>query len=223
MKVSEKVRVVVERLVPLYWDEHLYSNDPFRVLISTIISQRTKDEQTYGASERLLKAYPTPEAILEAGEEKVAEMIRNTGFYRQKARRIVKTCKMLIEKYGGKVPSTMDELLTLPGVGRKTAGCVLAYGFGKDALPVDTHVHRIANRLGFVSTKKPEETEMELKKLIPKELWRKVNLTLVRFGQQVCRPLKPRCGQCPVRDVCNWWRENKNETNSTHSGHNSHK
>ncbi len=206
--VEKKIRAIIEKLVPRYWDEHLYFNDPFRVLISTIISQRTRDEQTYEASEKLFKKYDTPEKMVKAGEEKVAELIKNAGFYRQKAKRIVEVSRILLEKYGGKVPSSEEELLSLPGVGRKTAGCVLAYGFNKDALPVDTHVHRISNRIGIVSTVTPEQTEKELKKLVPKEWWRKVNLTMVRFGQSICKPLKPKCKECPIRDVCDWWKKN---------------
>ncbi len=178
------------------------NRNPFQILISAILSTRTRDEQTVRVSERLFREVREPRDVLRIGEERLADMIKGVGFHRTKARNIVKLSKILIEEYGSKVPDRMDDLLKLPGVGRKVANIVLANAFGKPAIAVDTHVHRIANRMGIVDTKRPEETEKELMKIVPKELWHRVNRAFVGFGQTVCKPIKPLCEDCPFAGKC---------------------
>jgi len=176
--------------------------DPFKILISTVLSQRNRDESTEKAASQLFSRYRTPRQLASAPLGEIESRIRQSGFYRTKARRIKEIARILLEKYGGTVPADMDALLALPGVGRKTAGCVLVYGFGLPAIPVDTHVHRISNRIGFVMAKTPERTERKLMELIPKSGWIGLNNSLVRFGQTVCRPIGPRCWECPVQKLC---------------------
>jgi endonuclease III len=181
--------------------------DPFKILIGTILSQRTRDESTTLASERLFEKIDGPLALASADEAEVKRLIRPVGFYNMKARTIIKTARKLVDDFGGKVPSDMDELMSLPGVGRKTANCVLVYGFEEPAIPVDTHVHRISNRLGLVDTKTPEQTEAELVRTVPKRYWLELNDSFVRFGQTVCKPIGPRCGSCTLRGVCRYYNE----------------
>jgi len=133
-------------------------------------------------------------------------LIKSVGFYHVKSKRIIEVAKLLISKYGGRVPSDIDELVEIPGVGRKTANCVLVYAFEQPAIPVDTHVHRISNRLGLVSTKMPEETEMELRKTIPKKFWLDINNTFVMYGQNICKPISPMCDICKIRNTCNYFK-----------------
>lgn len=197
MTVTEVARKIVE-LFPRNFEER----DPFKVLVTTVLSHRTKDENTERASQRLFEVYGSVEELAKAKPEDLYELIRASGMYKQKAERIVRIAREIMEKYGGKVPNTLDELLKLPGVGRKTANIVLWVSFGKPALAVDTHVHRISNRLGWVKTKRPEETEEELKKLLPPELWGPLNGSMVEFGRKVCKPLRPRCAECPLREMC---------------------
>ncbi len=178
--------------------------DPFRVLISTIISARTRDETTAVVSERLFRKYPDAESLAKADVKDVERLIYPCGFYKTKAPRLIKVAKIIVERYNGEVPRKFDELVKLPGVGRKTANIVLAYAFGKPAIAVDTHVHRISNRLGLVKTKTPAETEEELKKIFPRKDWLVINEILVSFGRQVCKPINPRCNECILRDICNY-------------------
>jgi len=180
--------------------------DPFRVLISTILSQRTRDENTARASRALFRVYSTPEAIASAPSEELERLIHPSGFYRVKARLLREVSHRILEDHGGEVPVGMEELLKLPGVGRKTANCVLVYGFQREAIPVDTHVHRISNRLGLVTTKTPEETEESLRNDIPKRLWLEINEAFVRFGKEVCRPIRPRCEKCFLTAECRYYR-----------------
>ncbi|NPA12640.1 MAG: endonuclease III [Aquificae bacterium] len=175
---------------------------PFQILISTIISLRTKDQITAEASERLFKIADTPEKILKLSEKEIAEAIYPAGFYRNKAKTIKEISKILVEKYNGKVPDTLEGLLSLPGVGRKTANLVLALSFNKPAICVDVHVHRISNRLGIVNTKTPEETEFALMEKVPKKYWNRINDLLVAFGQTICKPISPHCSICPVKHLC---------------------
>jgi endonuclease-3 len=180
--------------------------DPFEVLIYTIISQRTRDEQTDVAAERLLSEFPTAKDLAQANVRKIEKLIKTAGFYRVKARKIKEVCKIIYEKYNGKVPDDFESLMKLPSVGRKTANCVLVFGFGKPAIPVDTHVHRISNRLGLVKTSKPEDTEGALKKVLPKKYWLDINHMFVRFGQTICRPINPKCEECLVSGLCRYYR-----------------
>lgn len=183
----------------------LEPRDPFEVLIFTIISQRTRDEQTEVASERLLSLYPTSKDLANAPVKKIEELIKIAGFYRNKAKKIKEVCNILEDKYHGKVPEDFETLIKLPSVGRKTANCVLVFGFGVPAIPVDTHVHRISNRLGLVKTKKPEETEEALIKILPKRYWLDINHMFVTFGKTICRPISPKCDECSVSDLCKWY------------------
>jgi endonuclease-3 len=176
--------------------------NPFQILVATILSARTKDEQSEKISRKLFQRVKEPKDLLNFTQEQLAREIYPIGFYKTKAGNLLKLAKILIEKYNGKVPEKMEELLELPGVGRKTANIVLSYAFNKPAIAVDTHVHRIFNRWKFVNTKRPEETELELRKKLPKKLWRKVNNLLVNFGKNVCKPVKPLCNQCPIKTLC---------------------
>ncbi len=187
------------------------TKDPFQILVSTILSLRTKDEVTAKATERLLSIVKTPEDILKIPDEELQKIIYPVGFYRNKTKTLKKISKILIEKYGGKVPDSLEELLKLPGVGRKTANLVLAEGYNKDAICVDTHVHRISNRWGIVKTKTPEQTEFELMKILPRKWWKEYNSILVAFGQTICKPVGPRCEVCPIKNYCPYWKKLKNK------------
>jgi len=178
------------------------TKDPFRVLISCLLSLRTKDEVTLKASERLFSVAKTPQEFLNLPTKKIEELIYPVGFYRVKAKRIKEISKIIIERYGGKVPDNLEELLTLPGVGRKTANIVITQGFNKYGIAVDTHVHRVSNRLGLVKTKTPEETEVKLREIIPKKYWIELNDLFVSFGQNICTPISPRCSICPISKYC---------------------
>ena len=180
--------------------------DPFRVLIATVLSHRTKDPVTALASSRLFAKFPSVKSLASANTRTVARLIKPVGFYNTKARTVKKISKILLAKYGGIVPEDMDKLLELPSVGRKTANCVFVYGFKKPAIPVDTHVHRIFNRIGVVETKTPEETEMELTRLADRKDWLPLNEVFVKFGQLVCRPIGPHCSECPLNNRCNYYR-----------------
>ncbi len=181
--------------------------DPFRILIGTILSQRTRDERTAIATERLFAKFRSPEDLAHADEAEVRQLIRPAGFYNTKAKSVIKVAKRLVEEFGGEVPSDLDALMSLPSVGRKTANCVLVYGFDKPAIPVDTHVHRISNRLGLVESRTPEETEAQLVRTVPKRYWLELNDLFVRFGQTTCKPIGPRCEDCTLRARCRYYRE----------------
>lgn len=178
------------------------TRDPFKVLISTILSLRTKDETTAAASKRLFGQADTPEAMLELGVDAIRQLIYPVGFYKRKAENIVNICKLLINEYGSRVPDELDELLRIKGVGRKTANLVITLGFGKPGICVDTHVHRICNRLGYIETGSPEETERILREKLPRQYWIDLNYLLVAFGQHICRPVSPLCSKCPVEEYC---------------------
>lgn len=178
------------------------SHDPFRILISCLLSLRTKDEVTAEASARLFRCGDTPAEILRLREEEIARLIYPVGFYRTKARVIRGVCRTLIDQYGGRVPDDLDELLKLKGVGRKTANLVVSIGYGKAGICVDTHVHRISNRWGYVKTRTPEETERALRAKLPRRHWIVFNDLLVSFGQNICKPISPLCSRCPVERYC---------------------
>lgn len=178
------------------------SKDPYQILISTLLSLRTKDEVTTRASNDLFRNAKTPQAMLKLSSSQIQKIIFPVGFYKRKARTILTVSRILIDRYKGKVPDDLDELLKLPGVGRKTANLVITLGYGKAGICVDTHVHRISNRFGYVHTKKPEETEMALREKLPKTWWIPYNDILVAFGQIICKPLSPWCSRCPIQDYC---------------------
>ena len=175
---------------------------PFRVLISCILSLRTQDATTAGASHRLFALADTPQATLKLTTQKIAKLIYPVGFYRNKAKVIRDICQTLIRDYEGKVPDDIDELLKLKGVGRKTANLVVTLGYRKPGICVDTHVHRISNRWGYITTTNPEKTEFALRAKLPKRYWIEYNDLLVSFGQHLCRPISPLCSQCPVTRYC---------------------
>jgi endonuclease-3 len=175
---------------------------PFRVLISCLISLRTKDEVTDLASHRLFAKADTPAKMLTLREREIAKLIFPAGFYRTKAKRIREISQTLLNGYNGRVPDALEELLKLKGVGRKTANLVLTVAYGKPGICVDTHVHRISNRLGWVKTQTPEQTEMALREILPKRFWIPINDWLVTFGQNICQPVSPWCSKCPLHDGC---------------------
>lgn len=182
--------------------------DPFKILIGTILSARTRDETTTSVIKMLFSRFKNPDELSRANLKEIKELIQKIGFYNVKAIRIKEVSKILVDKYNSKVPSNMEDLLTFPGVGRKTANCVLVYGFRKPAIPVDVHVHRISNRIGIVDTKKPEETEIVLQKSIDMKYWTAINETFVVFGQNICLPIKPKCGLCRLTKICKYYENN---------------
>lgn len=182
--------------------------DPYKILIGTILSARTRDETTTQVIKMLFSEFKNPDELSRADLKDIKKLIQKIGFYNVKASRIKEVSKILVEKYNSKVPSNLEDLLTFPGVGRKTANCVLVYGFRKPAIPVDIHVHRISNRIGIVNTKKPEETEIDLQKSIDRRYWTGVNETFVTFGQNICLPIKPKCNLCHLTKICKYYGKN---------------
>ena len=172
------------------------------MLVACILSLRTQDSTTGPAAARLFAAAATPDAMLRLPAARIARLIYPVGFYRTKARVILGICRDLLDRFGGRVPDTIEDLLTLKGVGRKTANLVVTMGYGKPGICVDTHVHRISNRLGYVRTRTPEETETVLRQRLPRRFWIGYNDLLVGFGQNICTPISPRCSTCPVRSLC---------------------
>ena len=181
---------------------HQYARDPWAVLASTIISLRTKDAVTLKQSTALLEKAGTPKKLLALDGGAIERLIYPAGFYKTKAKNLQKIAAIIIDEYDGAVPDSMEELLRLPGVGRKTANLVLIEGFDKEGICVDTHVHRICNRLGIVATKTPDATEAALREVLPKKFWRRLNELLVLYGQNLCTPLSPHCSLCPVTKQC---------------------
>jgi endonuclease-3 len=212
--MPEKRAVDIDRMVAAiesgyrHWDPPIITfiaqrgATPFEVLVSTLLSLRTKDAVTGAAAQRLLAVARTPQAMLRLTPEASEKCIYPVGFYPTKARRLLSISRILLDCYGGRVPDTLEALTALPGVGRKTANLVLVEGFGIPAICVDTHVHRISNRVGYVQTRTPEQTEMALRKKLPKRHWVRYNELLVAFGQVMCRPVSPFCSRCPVADMC---------------------
>lgn len=179
---------------------------PFSILIGTILSARTKDETTTKVVNVLFSKYKNVKTLANANLKDVEKIIKSIGFYHIKAKRIIEVSKIIDSKYKGKVPDNLEKLLKLPGVGRKTANCVLVYAYDKPAIPVDIHVHRISNRLGLVKTKTPEETELELMKKIPKKFWLEINDTFVMYGQNICKPISPMCNICKIKKNCKFYK-----------------
>jgi len=204
MNNTEKVIKLIEELENVFEIRVFLDHDPYKVLIRTILSQRTRDENTDQATNNLFDKYKDIYEVVEAPIDDVKKLIKPAGFYNVKAGRIQEVSQILIDQYGGEVPGTVEELVKLPGVGRKTANCVMVFAFEQPAIPVDTHVHRISNRLGLVNTKDPEVTETELTKITPRELWIKLNDLMVQFGQNICKPTSPQCEICPCTDICSY-------------------
>ncbi len=199
---TDEIMFIVDELESIFERRTFEDQTPYEVLVRTILSQRTRDENTDKATENLFSVYPTMEDVAEAPVEEIAELVRQAGFYNVKAARIKEVSNILLDEYGGIVPDTISELVKLPGVGRKTANCVLVFGFQKDAIPVDVHVHRISNRLGLVHTKEPEETEDVLREIVPQEYWLPINDLMVQFGQNICKPINPQHMECPFTELC---------------------
>ncbi len=183
--------------IPPEWER-----DPYHVLVSTVLSQRTKDANTRAASDRLFDRFPEPSDLASAPLEEVKELIRPAGFPAQKAKAIVAIAKVVHNEWHDRLPADVDVLMTLPMVGRKTANCTLSYGFGLPAICVDTHVHRISNRIGLVDTRDPDDTETALGMITPRSRWCDINRLMVRFGQTLCQPRRPRCSECPIKGMC---------------------
>ena len=199
--IADQMARIRDMVVP----DGVLRGSPFEVLIKTILSHRTKDENTDAAAARLFARFPTPRALKAAPPDEVERLIRSTGFYTVKAARVIEVSRIIDEELGGVVPRDKASLMALPGVGPKTANCVLVFAYGDDAIPVDTHVHRIANRIGWVSTKTPEETEPALERALPRALWAPANELLVTFGKQICRPQRPRCEACLIAPSCAYY------------------
>ena len=178
--------------------------EPYLVLIACILSLRTNDKTTYPATLRMLKLAKTPDEMMKVSVEDLEKAIYPVGFYKNKAGQIIELSKKLVEEYDGKVPCDIEELCKFKGVGRKTANLVLSEGFNEPAICVDVHVHRIFNRLGYLNTNTPEETEFELRRKLPKKYWIPINSLLVTHGQNVCKPIKPNCALCPIREYCKY-------------------
>ena len=202
-RVLETVREVVDNWrKPVVTEIALAGRDPYKILISTLLSLRTKDETTAAASARLFELADNPRAMRALGRRRIAKAIFPVGFYNIKARTICEICTVLLESYDGRVPDELDALLALKGVGRKTANLVLTLGFGKPGICVDTHVHRITNRWGYVKTPNPDATEMALRASLPPQYWIPINDWLVSYGQRICRPVSPLCSQCQLAGDC---------------------
>jgi len=204
MDEEKKIRHIFKKLNEIYDIRTFRDHDPYQVLVRTILSQRTRDENTDKATDALFEVFPDIHAVADAPIEEIQKLIKPAGFYRVKAGRIKDVSQILLDEYGGEVPNDMDELLKLPGVGRKTANCVFVFAFQEAAIPVDTHVHRISNRWGLANTKNPEDTEQVLMKKVPKDLWVDLNDLMVQFGQTICRPIGPQCDRCPISDCCDY-------------------
>ena len=187
-------------------DLHDAETGPFSILIGTILSARTKDEATTKAVKELFSKYKNPKELAAAKIKDIEKIIKSIGFFHVKSKRIIEVAQIIHTKYKDKVPEDLDTLIQLPGVGRKTANCVLVYAFEKPAIPVDIHVHRISNRLGLVDTKNPEETEQELMKKIPKKYWIDINDTFVMYGQNICKPISPMCTVCKIKKNCKFYK-----------------
>ena len=182
--------------------------NPYLVLVFCILSLRTKDETTYPAALRLFELAKTPETMMKKSTEEIAKSIYPVGFYKNKAEQIKELSKKIVEEYAGKVPCDIEELCKFKGVGRKTANLTIAKGFCQPAICVDVHVHRICNRIGYVNTKEPDETELVLRKHLPKDLWLDINTILVTFGQNICRPINPKCNLCKISGYCDFYNKN---------------
>jgi len=209
MNKKEKIEKSLKILSKIY-----YSNEKttlnrmrkkpaaFKILISCLLSLRTQDKNTEKASAKLYAVADTPKDIVKLPIKKLEKLIFSSGHYKKKARTLQYVSKELIDKFDSKVPNTKEKLMPIKGIGPKTANIVLAFAFGKNVIPVDTHVHRIPNRLGWVKTKTPEQTEAELKRILPKKHWREFNAVFVQFGQTICQPISPWCSKCPISEYC---------------------
>jgi len=205
MNNKEKIKTVLKILKEKY-NFKVKRDEPFKVLVTTILSQRTKDEITKFSSERLLEKVKTPEKLLSLKSKEIEKLIYPVGFYKQKAKGLKKLSKILIEKYNGKVPNNLEELKKLPLVGDKTASCVLLFGFSKKTIPVDTHVARISKRLGLVEKNlSPEKIRIELEKILKGKDRNLINQLFIQFGKEICKPIRPKCKECPIKKYCEFY------------------
>lgn len=205
----KKVFSLLKKDHPLTMLEELGYYTTFQMLVMTLLSSRTRDSTTIPIVKQLFAKYPNPKDFVKMDRKELEKRLYGIGFYKVKAQNVKKLSKMVLDKYNGKVPDTFEELISLPGVGRKTANCILAYSFKKPAIAVDVHVHRISNRLGWVNTAVPEKTEEALQKLVPRDLWIEVNRLFVGHGQTICVPINPKCNICPIRKSCEYERKRK--------------
>lgn len=216
-KILSKMRKTMNAVKPprmtALRELHEAETGPFSILIGTILSARTKDEATTKAVKVLFSKYKNPRELSRAKIKDVEEIIKSIGFFHVKSRRIIEVAKIIDKKYKGDVPDDLETLIQLPGVGRKTANCVLVYAFEQPAIPVDIHVHRISNRLGLVDTKNPEETEQELMKSVKKRYWIDINDTFVMYGQNICKPVSPMCDVCQIKKDCKFYMTKNNSNN----------
>ena len=217
--LKENIEIIYGRIKEKAPPHHFEFHDPFWVLITTILSHRTKDEVTDPAARRLFERYKDPGGLSSAKQEDVERLINKVGFYNVKAERVIQAARIILEHYGGNVPVNADDLMKIPGVGRKTANVVLADSMGIPAIAVDTHVFRISRRIGLSSGKKPYDVEADLMRIIPEKLWLGFNPVMVEFGKKICRPINPKCDICNITEFCNFYR--KNHTKSLK--HNSNK
>ena len=207
MITTKEINKVFSLLEPLHQPtmlEQLKEYTPFQLLVATLLSARTKDTTIIPLVKRLFQKYPQPRDLAKADIKALEQELFQSGFYKVKARHVKELSRIVHEQYHDLIPTDFVQLTALPGVGRKTANCILNYAFHQPAIAVDTHVHRISNRLGWVKTETPEETEEALQKIVPRELWSKINMLLVDHGQRICLPRKPQCGICPVRKECEY-------------------
>ena len=202
--IEELLKTLKNRQGTTMLEEFRTKYTPFQILVATVMSARTKDTTTIPIADNLFKTHKTPDDFIKVPTEKLENLLYGIGFYRTKAKHIKELSRILKEKYQNRVPKDMNKLLELPGVGRKTANCVLAYAFRIPSIPVDVHVHRISNRIGLVKTKTPEDTEQALFKTIPKEHWLDINELFVTHGQTICLPRKPMCPVCPINKWCDY-------------------
>jgi len=209
MEKSKNIPQIMKILTKIYFSSNKTTlnkmrkkPDPFKILISCLLSLRTQDKNTETASRKLFAVADTPKEIIRLPIQKLEKLIFSSGHYKKKARTLKHVSKVLIEKHNGKVPKTREELLKIKGIGPKTSNIVLAFAFGKLVIPVDVHVHRIPNRIGWIKTKTPEQTEKELEKILPKKYWREFNAIFVQFGQTICQPISPWCSKCFINKYC---------------------
>jgi len=210
MKRMQKKIEKIMKILKSYYPSHRKTTlnrmrdkpDAFKILISCLLSLRTQDKNTEIASGRLFAVATTPKEILSLSDEKLEKLIFSSGHYKKKARTLKHVSEVILKEFGGHVPSTKEELMSIKGIGPKTANIVLAFAFGKSVLPIDTHCHRIPNRLGWVKTTKPENTEKELEKILPKKYWEDFNAIFVQFGQTICKSISPLCSKCPINEYC---------------------
>lgn len=203
MESAADIRAVMDMLAATYHGRGAIElGDPFQILVATVISQRTREEQTAAVSARVFAQYPDAAALATADEPTLLDLLNGSEYREEKAPRLLALAAILVERYNGLVPDDLNALLSLPGVGRKTANCVLIYAFNRAALCVDTHMHRITNRLGWVATKTPDATEKALEKIMPQDLWAGSNRLFLQHGRALCLPTVPICSRCPVREWC---------------------